>query len=82
MRSDAPMRSIQDFIDALGGPSTVAGALNLSATTVASWKARKSIPVGYWASLCELAHDRGKDISYEGIAKIHIEPASEQESAA
>lgn len=59
MRSMAPMRSVADFIEALGGSTTVASLLSLPATTVASWKGRNSIPVERWPQLIDAARERG-----------------------
>lgn len=66
------MKSVQNFIDELGGASEVAKVLDKATTTVASWKQRKSIPVEHWAELVEVARQRGVDgYDYEALVTIH-----------
>lgn len=73
MRSmPATMRSVTDFIDKLGGSTAVAAVLNVPATTVASWKSRKSIPVEHWAQLLGIARERGHaDWDYAALVGLH-----------
>lgn len=72
------MRSVSALIDDLGGDTAVAGVLGLkAATTVASWKARKSIPVKHWPRVVSAAQERGlNDVSYENLVSMHAEMAS------
>lgn len=69
------MRSVSALIDDLGGDTAVAGVLGLkAATTVASWKARKSIPVKHWPRVVNAARERGlDDVSYENLVSMHSE---------
>jgi hypothetical protein len=69
------MRSVSDFIEVLGGSTTVASLLGLPGTTVASWKGRKSIPVEHWPKLLEIARDRGiEGGDYEMLVGLHARP--------
>jgi hypothetical protein len=54
------MKSAAQVIDALGGSTAVAHFLSslreaVPATTVASWKARNSIPSDYWIGITRMA---------------------------
>jgi hypothetical protein len=78
------MRSIAEFIEALGGASKVAKERNRPASTVASWKDRNSIPVGEWPPLIDLAQQCGiAGFGYEQLVSLHTgTPKSEQVSNA
>lgn len=68
------MQSVSDIIDKLDGASAVAKLLHLPATTVASWKSRKSIPPKRWAGIVEAARERGvEEVTYEKLVEVHTE---------
>ncbi len=52
------MKSVAEILEGLGGSAAVATALELPYTTVASWKARGSVPSAYWSPLIALARAR------------------------
>lgn len=67
------------LIDKLGGYAKVAAGLNVPAGTVAAWRHRKSIPVGYWSALVTLAAATPADeVTFETLASAHAaRPASD-----
>ena len=69
-----PMQSISDFIEACGGSSKVAKARNMPLSTVASWKARNSIPVDEWPAMLDLARQcEVEGASYEAMVMMHTQ---------
>lgn len=64
------MRSVSEIVDALGGLTAVAAALDLPLTTVSSWKSRDSVPVSYWSPLLAAARKRGVAITVDCFAQI------------
>lgn len=77
------MRSVSDFIERLGGATSIALFLStpterIPATTVASWKSRNSIPVEHWPRLMDLAREREvRDCDYATLVGLHV-PQNEQ----
>lgn len=70
---DAPSQAI----DLLGGKHVVSEITKKPLTTVASWAARESIPVGVWPPLIDFAKERGiKKINYESMARAHANAAA------
>lgn len=66
------MRSIPDVIEALGGSAAVSIARQLPYTTVASWKARGTIPAREWPGLVKLARERGtRGVTLQKLAELH-----------
>jgi hypothetical protein len=71
------MSTIPEFIDACGGATKVAKVRNLPLSTVASWKARNSIPVDEWPALLELARQcEIEGVSYETMVLMHTQNQS------
>lgn len=59
-------------IDLLGGSKAVSTRIERRLTTVASWRARQSIPVDVWPALIDLAHEkRVEEFTYEALVKAH-----------
>lgn len=54
-RNAADMQTVDQFIDALGGTVAVATALDLTPSTVSSWKGSGSIPKWRMEGLRQLA---------------------------
>ena len=71
MRIIPAMNNIPDIVEGLGGATALAEHLGMAMTTVASWKARHSIPVEHWPKLLEIATSQGIDLSYEQLVHIH-----------
>jgi hypothetical protein len=64
--------TISELIDELGGASVVAAPLQLPPTTVASWKARESIPAKHWPGVLRVATERSVDgVTYERLVELH-----------
>lgn len=61
------MKNATEIIDALGGTTAVARALNLTPSTVSSWKQSGSIPKWRMPGVEALAAELGADIT--GAAK-------------
>jgi hypothetical protein len=65
---------VSDFIEALGGSTSVAQLLQLPMTTVASWKSRNSLPIIRWSVLLNAARERGlTEWDYQRLVSIHSE---------
>lgn len=56
------LESIQDVIDALGGPSALADMLDVTQQAVSMWKVRGEIPAGWHYRLHVEALRRGHQI--------------------
>lgn len=56
------MQTVADFIKALGGTVSVAAALDLTPSTVSSWKTAGSIPRWRMEAIRKLAKDKGKPV--------------------
>lgn len=68
--------SVGELIEALGGTGVVAGARQLTPSTVSSWRARGSIPAEHWRALVDLARERGVgDVTLEAFADLHARPS-------
>lgn len=68
------MASVSDLIATLGGAAEVAKARGKPYSTVASWKARNSIPLDEWSGLLDLARERGvENVSYERLISLHTD---------
>jgi hypothetical protein len=76
------MRSVSEILETLGGSTAVAAALDLPFTTVASWKARSSIPVPYWKPLAEAARQRGvRGLTVDVLAELAAKPIRTKRAA-
>jgi hypothetical protein len=67
------MKNIADIVEAFGGPTALASALNRPMTTVASWAVRGSIPVEYWPELVDLAKTADIDLTYVKLVAVHAD---------
>lgn len=68
------MQTVSEFIDAIGGSTKVAKVRDLPLSTVASWKARNSIPVDEWPALLNLARQcEVEGASYEAMVMMHTQ---------
>lgn len=77
------MRTIDELIDGLGGTNSVASRLGVEPNTVSSWKRRRSVPSGYWASLVRIGADLGRaDVTFEALASLHERRAEPVEARA
>lgn len=66
------MKTVPEVMDALGTLTNTAENLGLPITTVASWKARHSIPVEHWRALVGYAQKSGvPGLNYETLVAIH-----------
>lgn len=67
------MNTHADIIDALGGYAIVAEGTAVPHGTVAAWRSRKSIPVGHWLAIVDMARRAGlRDITFELL--VHTTP--------
>jgi hypothetical protein len=57
------MTTAEQIIDALGGISSVAKELELTPSTVSSWKIKKRIPRWWMQPLTALAERKGIDLN-------------------
>jgi hypothetical protein len=57
------MTQATKIIDALGGTSKVATALELTPSTVSSWKTSGKIPRWWMQSVSDMANDLGVDLN-------------------
>jgi hypothetical protein len=69
------MKTFAEILDALavklGGMTAVAAALSLPFTTVASWKARDSVPSSYWPPLIDLAQKaKVRGLSFKRLSEL------------
>jgi hypothetical protein len=65
------MDSFSTIIQALGGPSVVASAINANTEAVRKMARRNSVNTEYWESLIELARERRvAGITYAALTKI------------
>ena len=69
------MESFAEIVDALaarlGGLTAVAAALKLPLTTLTSWRARNSIPSGYWSPLIALAQrSKVRGITFKRLSQL------------
>lgn len=62
---------IAQVIDRLGGTRVVSVLCGVSLSTVSMWKARDSIPNGYWKMLVVGAAERNISLDYEQLAQLH-----------
>lgn len=59
-------------IGLLGGPKVVSARIEKPLTTVASWMARESIPVGFWPQLVAMATEKTLEgFTYETLVRAH-----------
>lgn len=66
-------RSVENIIDAIGVTALQRAFGHANASTVSSWKQRRSIPVERWPRLIEVAKERGlADITIEALLKACI----------
>jgi hypothetical protein len=66
------LTNCEEIIEALGGTGEVAEYCGTTASTVSSWKARKSIPAERWLDLVDLARRRDVNgITLETLATLH-----------
>lgn len=66
--------SISTIIDAIGVTTLQKAFGHVNASTVSSWKQRRSIPVERWPRLIEVARERGRDdITIEMLLEACIE---------
>ncbi len=73
----AVMDSFAKILDALGGTTAVAAAIDVPPTTVASWKSRGSVPPVYWSELVKLARKKGAaGVSLQRFAEIAASAAT------
>jgi hypothetical protein len=55
----AMLRSVEEFVDALGGSGAAAGIAGVGASAVSNWKAHGFIPAEYFLRFARAAADRG-----------------------
>lgn len=68
------MKSVDDIFKEFGGPTAVAGALDIGVSTASEMRRRASIPGRYWHALEKAARSRGKTkVTLETIARIHAQ---------
>ena len=82
MRKIPDMKTAAEIINALDGSTTVSALLNVPMTTIASWKARNSIPAQHWTAIIRLMQARGKKVTLEQLAKLREAKAAEWEARA
>jgi hypothetical protein len=70
------MQTVSEFIDELGGTVAVADALELSPTTVSSWKSSNSIPRWRAKELRLVAAEKGVEYPSEFAPPPPAPPAS------
>lgn len=59
-RNNGAMKTVKQFIDALGGTVKVAEALSLPVSTVSGWNISNSVPRWREPALRELAREKGE----------------------
>lgn len=69
-RNKQGMDKVTDVIDALGGTSAVARALNIPASTVSSWKSAGRIPNWRVPTLVKLARAKGFSLNAKMICGV------------
>lgn len=66
------MQTVEQFIDAVGGTTSVARAMGISPSTVSSWKAAGNIPKWRVRDLATVAAEQGIAMPSEfGAASRH-----------
>lgn len=69
------MNSVSALFEALEGPTKVAGILSVKTSAASEMKRRGSIPVRYWPDLVAAFGERGIDLSYEDLVRLHSRAA-------
>jgi hypothetical protein len=54
------LKSVDDVIDALGGPTKTAGVTGVGASAVINWRTRKEIPPEHFLLICDALKAVGK----------------------
>jgi len=63
------METVSDILEALGGPTKVAEALNRPDVTPRQWRRRGNIPTDYWPDLITLGKRLGKPITADALLR-------------
>lgn len=72
------MQTISEVIDAIGGTTKAAAALDVPMGTVAAWKHRDSIPSEYWPDVVRVAAEIGVVVSFAELAELAASREREQ----